>query len=391
MADWPSVPLDSLVTQHIPEQVVPAPDDTVRFAGVRWYGAGLFVREERKGSEVKGKGFALKPGMLVYNRLFAWKQSFAVVGHEYDGVLVSSEFPQFEVDTTRVLPEFLALYCSSSAFAQKALSRSTGSAAVSRNRLKEADFFQLPAVLPPLESQAVILEVVAAVDKVIEALHAEIEAAETARVAVLGNLLQKSDESWSERTIGELGSLTRGKRFIKSDYVDNGIGCVHYSQLHTDFGALTREAHSWLPEAMRSQLRFAQPGALMIAGTSENIDGVLKAVAWLGDEPVAVHDDAYILHHSLDPRFASYLFASPAFREQAKHVASDTKLVRVSRDDLSRLTVPVPPPSVQEAIADVMETIDKQVQATVDEVGKVETARTALRDAMLAREIDVSA
>lgn len=390
MTEWRTASLGTVVTQHAPAQVVPAEDDIVRFAGVRWYGAGLFVREARKGSDVKGKCYALKPGMLIYNRLFAWKQSFAVVDDEYDGVVVSNEFPQFEVDLAQATPEYLALYCSSPAFADKALSRSTGSAAVSRNRLKEADFLRLPAVLPPVPTQTAILEVISAVDNAINALLDEVAAAKAARQALLSELLQRRDDSWTDKPVGRLGALTRGKRFIKSDYVESGIGCIHYSQIHTDFGALTREVNSWLPEAMRPKLRFAKPGDLVIAGTSENVDGVLKAVAWLGDEPVAVHDDAYIFEHELEPRFASYLFASPAFREQAQHVISDTKVVRVSKNDLSRLTVPVPPRPTQASIADTMEAIDQQISATADEASRAQTARAALLDALLTRKIEIS-
>lgn len=390
MGDWPSVPLEHLVTQHVPDQVIPADEDTIRFAGVRWYGDGLFVREERKGSAVKAKCYALKPGLLVYNRLFAWKQSFAVVTDEFDGVVVSNEFPQFEVDTARATPEFLALYCSSPVFASKALSLSSGSAAVSRNRLKEADFLRLEVPCPPLEIQERILEVIAAVDASIEALLTEVVAAEAARSALLHELLGRRDDSWSDKKIGDIGTVTRGKRFIKSDYVGSGIGCIHYSQIHTDFGAQTDEVHSWLPEQMRPKLRFAKPGNLVIAGTSENLDGVMKAVAWLGDEDVAVHDDAYIFDHELESRFASYVFASPGFRAQLPAVMSNTKVVRVSKDALERLSVPVPPSEIQKEIADTMEAIDRQVQATADEVSRAQTTRAALLDALLNHKIDVA-
>ncbi|MFB9545398.1 restriction endonuclease subunit S [Micromonospora sagamiensis] len=348
------------------------------------------MREERKGSAVKGKCYALKPGLLVYNRLFAWKQSFAVVTDDYDGVVVSNEFPQFEVDTAQATPEFLALYCSSPVFAAKALSLSSGSAAVSRNRLKEADFLRLEVACPPLKVQERILEVITAVDTFIEALLAEAEAAAAARTALLDELLRRRDDSWTDKPIGKLGTVTRGKRFIKSDYVDSGIGCIHYSQIHTDFGAHTNEVHSWLPEGMRPKLRFAKPGDLVIAGTSENFDGVLKAVAWLGEEDVAVHDDAYIFEHELEPRFASYVFTSPGFRAQLPAVISNTKVVRVSKDALERLTVPVPLPDTQKEIADTMDTIDRQVRAISDEVARAQTARAALLDALLTHKIDVT-
>jgi type I restriction enzyme S subunit len=390
MTEWPSIALGRLVAQHVPDQITPADDDNVRFAGVRWYGEGLFVREERKGSAVKGKCYALKPGLLVYNRLFAWKQSFAVVTDDFEGVVVSNEFPQFEVDTTRATPEFLALYCSSPTFAAKALSRSSGSAAVSRNRLKEADFLRLEVACPPLKVQQRILEVITAVDAVVDALLAERQAAEAARTALLDELLQRRNGSWGNKSIGELGSVIRGKRFIKSDYIDSGLGCIHYSQIHTDFGAHTDEVHSWLPEEMRSKLRFANSGDLVIAGTSENFDGVLKAVAWLGDEAVAVHDDAYIFRHELEPRYASYVLASRGFRAQLPAVISNTKVVRVSKDALERLTVPVPPPATQAAIADTMDAIDRQVQATSAEAARAQIARAALLDALLSHKIDVT-
>ena len=390
MTEWPSVALATLVSQHAPERVIPADDDTVRFAGVRWYGAGLFVREERKASDVKAKCYALKPGLLVYNRLFAWKQSFAVVKDEFDGVVVSNEFPQFEVDVTLAMPEFLALYCSSPVFASRALGSSSGSAAVSRNRLKENDFIRLEVARPPLPVQERILEVISAVDAVIVGLLAEFEAAKAARTALLDELLQRRDESWTESPLGKLGTVTRGKRFIKSDYVESGIGCIHYSQIHTDFGTHTDAVHSWLPEEMRSKLRFAKTGNLVIAGTSENFDGVSKAVAWLGDEDVAVHDDAYIFDHVLEPRFASYVFASSEFRAQLPAVVSNTKVVRVSKDALERLTVPVPLPKIQTDIANTMDAVDLQVQATSDEVDRAQTARAALLDALLTHKIEVT-
>lgn len=389
MLEWPTAPLSSLLTQHVPRAVVPAFDDTVQFAGVRWYGGGLFVREERQGSAVKGKIYALKPGTLIYNRLFAWKQSFAVVGDEFKGVVVSNEFPQFDVDPAKATPEFLALYCSSPRFAEKAFNLSTGAAAISRNRLKEADFLTLHVPVPPLEMQAAIVELVAVVDAVIGALEAEIDAAAALRVALLGELLRRRDETWKDRPVGELGTLTRGKRFVKSDYVSEGIGCIHYSQIHTDYGAHTAEVHSHLPEGMRSKLRFAAPGNLVIAGTSENVEGVLKAVAWLGDESVAVHDDAYILDHTLEPRFAAHLFASPAFREQVERVYSNTKVVRVSRDNLARLIVSEPPLAVQIEIADRMDAVDRQILAMSSELDSARLARAALRDSLLARMIEI--
>lgn len=150
---WPLVGLRKVLHPINPPSYIPGPDETVRFAGVRWYGEGLFVREEREGAQIKGKCYPLQQGMLVYNRLFAWKQSFAVVTAEFDGVVVSNEFPQFQVDPDLARTRYVALVCATAKFAEIALMRSTGSTAVSRNRLREDDFLDLEIPLPSLPEQ----------------------------------------------------------------------------------------------------------------------------------------------------------------------------------------------------------------------------------------------
>lgn len=99
-----------------------------------------------------------------------------------------------------------------------------------------------------------------------------------------------------------------------------------------------------------------------------------------------MHDDAYILEHSLEPRFVAYVFASPGFRGQVEHVYSDTNVVWVSRDSLARLTVPVPPPEKQREIADAVDAVDRQIAATRAEIVSAQTGRAALLDALLTRK-----
>ena len=389
MSEWTSVPLGSVLRRHQPRRVEPGADDTVRFAEVRWYGEGLFVREQRHGRDVKAKCYALEPGMLVYNRLFAWKQSFAVVTDGFADVVVSNELPQFEVDRAVAVPEFVASYCASPIFAVQALGRSTGAAAVSRNRLKEADFLDLHIPLPPLEEQRAILDMLDAAGEAANASAAEADAADRARTAILAELFSRRDASWADRQVGAVGSVRRGRRFVKADYVDVGIGCMHYAQVHTDFLAAANAAPAYLPEAMRPRLRFAGPGSLIVAGTSESRDGVLKAVAWLGDEAIAVHDDAFIYEHGLEPRFAAYAFASPLFRRQVEHVLSDAKVVRVAQEALSRLMLPVPPWNKQVEIADTMAAVDSAVLALRAEAEAAQRARAALQDALLGNRTPV--
>ena len=107
--------------------------------------------------------------------------------------------------------------------------------------------------------------------------------------------------------IGDLGELVRGAGIRKSDFTESGFGCIHYGQIHTHYGAWATTTTSFLCPNFATRLRKARPGDLVIATTSENDDGVAKAVAWLGDEEVAVSTDTYIFQHSLNAKL-SFVF-----------------------------------------------------------------------------------
>lgn len=151
--EWRWAKLREVLSQIAAKAPV-APDQQYAMAGVRWYGEGVFHRETVLGAGMSASHASpLRPGALVYNRLFAWKASFAIVPEAAAGWHVSSEFPQFLIDEAVVVPEYLNLYCLSRPMLDAVNRASVGSAAVSRNRLKEAAFLALDLALPPAEIQ----------------------------------------------------------------------------------------------------------------------------------------------------------------------------------------------------------------------------------------------
>lgn len=156
-AGWQRVRVGSLVSQ-VTTRVKAESESEYKMAGVRWYGEGVFHRETVRGDGMSANQVTpLIPGALIYNRLFAWKASFAVVPPELADCYVSNEFPQFIPDTTRILPEYLYLYCTREATIRAVNAASTGSSAVSRNRFKEEHFLGFEILLPPLSEQKAIV------------------------------------------------------------------------------------------------------------------------------------------------------------------------------------------------------------------------------------------
>jgi len=161
-----------------------------RLLGVRWYGQGSFVREEVTTSTSKAtRLFPVKPGDFIYNRLFAWKGSFAVIPKSQADCYVSGEFPLFEVDESRLRVEYLNLFMCRAVLWKQIEVESTGSTSVSRNRWKEEKFLELSIALPTIAEQSRIIDLMTSVDDYITVTEETLIEARNIRPAILSGLL----------------------------------------------------------------------------------------------------------------------------------------------------------------------------------------------------------
>lgn len=155
---------------------------------------------------------------------------------------------------------------------------------------------------------------------------------------------EKVEVKW--KPLGEIGEFIRGKRFTKKDFVtDGGIKVIHYGEIYTHYGTSATHAISQVRPDLAGSLRFAEPNDVIVSSVSETIEDVGKAVAWLGEDKVAIHDDSYAIRHSLNPKYLSYCLQTENFTTQkVKHV-SRGKVKRLLIDGASKVTIPIPYPS----------------------------------------------
>jgi type I restriction enzyme S subunit len=99
---------------------------------------------------------------------------------------------------------------------------------------------------------------------------------------------------------------------------------------------------------MEASLRYAEPGDVVITDVGETVEDVGKAVAWLGDDKVAIHDHCYAFRHSMNPKFVSYCMQTESFiSKKAKYVAR-TKVNTLLINGFSKIEIPVPFPNDSE-------------------------------------------
>lgn len=88
----------------------------------------------------------------------AWEGALALVPPECNNLVVSPEFPVFEINQNRVLPETLEVYFRSSNVWPLLSGASTGTN-VRRKRLNPSDFLAFNMPLPSMETQLLLREV----------------------------------------------------------------------------------------------------------------------------------------------------------------------------------------------------------------------------------------
>lgn len=420
---WITAKVGGLV-RLVTDRVQVEPDREYKMAGVRWYGKGVFHRETVRGEQMSAKYVApLRPGALIYNRLFAWKASFAVVPSDLADCHVSSEFPQFIPDPLKLLTEYMYLWSVNAQTIRAVNAASTGSAAVSRNRFREAFFLEFEIPLPPLTEQRGIVSTweqgqaeIAYIRKQVKELEEKIEVdfladlglARPKRAALpkVFGIWWKNLERWSVM-FNQLESV--GVDISTGKYAVSTLGdvaAVSYGIQKCPANRPGRHARPYLRVAnvQRGELDLREikeidvpdiempsyrlePGDLLVCeGNSADLVG--RPAIWRGEITDCVHQN-HILKVRVDHKKAlpeyilEYMQTYPArtyFRSRAKFT---TNLASINSNDLRDLTIAIPPLNVQRDIADKATAQRKKIAALKAEVDQKSVHAKADVEAMV--------
>ena len=268
------------------------------------------------------------------------------------------------------LSKFFVDYTLSSGYRNSINNNTTGT---TRKRISRKNLEKIPIPVPPRAEQERIVAELDLLSSVIEKKKAQLQEYDQLAQSIFYDMFGTTniEKGWDIKKLGEVGVFQRGGGFLKSDFVDNGFPCIHYGQIHTRFGAFTyTHLTSITEELAKSKSKIAKRGDVIIAITSEDVEGSCKCVAWLGDYDVAVGAHAAIFKHNLNPIYVSYYFKSEEYNIAKTRYARGFKVVEIKPDDIAKIDIPLPPLSLQQLFAEKIEAIEQQkalVQASIAE------------------------
>ena len=219
---------------------------------------------------------------------------------------------------------------------------------------------QIP--LPPLPIQT---EIVRILDKFVEQqeqLERLIELRKKQYEYYREEMLKpKEGEKWETVTIGELGNITRGRRFVRDDVRDSGMPCIHYGDMYTYYGITAKTTKTFLDRDFPKKMQYAKKGDVVVVGAGENDLDIGVGTVWDGEEQAAVHDACYILEHKQNPKYIAYFLRTNNYHQQLRKYVSDGKICSISSKGLGSCFIPIPSLTKQQEIVDFLDKFEQNL------------------------------
>jgi len=124
---------------------------------VKINGNGVEERDWKFGKDIGTKRqYRASAGQFIMSKIDARNGAFGIIPEELDGAMVTNDFPVFDIDTEKILPQFFVLLTSTKEFISFAQSCSSGT--TNRQRIDLEMFLNQTVPLPEIQFQKNILD-----------------------------------------------------------------------------------------------------------------------------------------------------------------------------------------------------------------------------------------
>lgn len=166
----------------------------------------------------------------------------------------------------------------------------------------------------------------------------------------------KDVHSW-----GEFAEMIKGNGVQKVDFVEEGIGCIHYGQIYTHYGSFTYTTNKFVTKETFEKARKASKGDIIMTDTSENVEDICKSVAYLGEDDIAVSNHALIIKHNQNPKYLSYSTQTKSFFNQKRKVVVGVKVSGIKPEHLAQIKIYLPSSDEQLRIVSILDTFEASI------------------------------
>ena len=294
----------------------------------------------------------------------------------------------FRLFSNEAVPNYLAYYFNSEFGRQNIQALAQGS---TRFNLSKSSFLKMQIPLPPLPEQQAIVEVLESFDEHINNLHALIAKKHAIRTGALEDLMSRRvrvdgfSGEWETIKLGLKGSFTKGAPLSKASISREGRPLILYGELYTAYSEVTNKIINKTTFPV-SDCHISRKGDVLIPSSGETAEEIATATCVMLDG-VALAGDLFIFRSkSFDGRFLSYVLNHLVNYDISK-IAQGSTIIHLRSNELEHLDVPLPALGEQRAIAEVLTSLDEEIEVLEAERGKWQQVRAGAMGDLLSGKV----
>lgn len=327
-----------------------------------------------------------RAGQLVYSRIWCRRGAIALITEELDGVVVTSEFPIFDIDESRVDRRFLLRYLLTHRFLDELDRVSRG--ANGQQRVREASFLSLTIPLPPLFEQRRIADILDKAEALRTKRRETISYLDALSRSIFYEMFADSQE-WPVSklellAIPKKGSIRTGpfgSQLLTSEFTTDGIAVLGID--NTVGNSFSWKERRFISEEKYEQLKryTVYPGDLIIT-----IMGTLGRCAVVPDDIPRAINTKHLCCITLDQRQADPAYIHAYFLHHsmaARHLRQTTKgsiMAGLNMGIIKAMPVVVPPVELQNKFANRVAAVESLKNAHRAQLGKHDNLFLSLQD-----------
>jgi type I restriction enzyme S subunit len=367
MTAWTEVPLRELLTKS-EEWVKLEPLDTITQVRVQWWGQGAVARRTATVGELgSDKWLAVRHDQFLISRIDARKGAAGTVPASLDGAFVSNDFPAFNIDARRLVPQFLDWYSKTPRFIRDCEAASEGT--TNRVRLKEDRFYAIKVPLPPIEEQRRIVERIEALSSDlhrINSLHSDVEKEVRALLSAIDICPMATTLSGKTARLEDLCErITKGEspEWQGFSYQDSGALFIRSENVlwgRLDLSKRVRVPLEFHQKLSRSQLKLGDVLINLVGASIGRSCAVQQDIS-----PANVNQAVAVVRPAPELLSGAYLVQFLLSRSIQRIIHDgrvETARPNISLSDLRNLIVPLPTLEQQQELANSVQSHKARVE-----------------------------
>jgi type I restriction enzyme S subunit len=265
---------------------------------------------------------------------------------------------------------------------------------------KSLNSFLIP--IPPTKTeQEAIAKALSDSDAYIESLEQLIAKKRLIKLGTMQELLTGKRRlpgfggKWNTKTIGELFSISGGLSASRDQLSSDGYCYLHYGDIHSSTKAYIDVKAEFqdiprlkIPLKKVSRTSLLKDGDVVFVDASEDDEGASRHVVVVNPENIPFISGLHTIvakskSTELDHRYRRYCFQTRKVRSQFRYYSVGTKVTGISKTNIIKIELPIPSPSEQIAICEILGDIDSEIAALEGKLFKAREIKQGMMQELL--------